>query len=1659
MNEITTQERTKALFRYLKELSKMRQREITNVNEYKWKLYISDLNSDPDNIEIIYRDRIEEEDYNLDPVLVRIHRPELRACPKPDSVFADWLKPGWEDYEKDAEIELEKIQNGNRSVRFADSRARLDAYNNWAAERDDWQEEQKKLANTRDIFSGLYETMSDAKREEETMEVVVAAGFLLDRENSQINYPLISKRVSINYDPAENAISIEDLDVESELSTSLLQGISDLNLKVISEIEANLKANAYHPMDRNDTPEFLRVSIHKLSPNSRYSSTGIPTNWQISNRFLVYQNPVFLFRKRPDGTPRFLETAIENIDESGWVPQPIAETVSGGKISIEEKYHELTLEEQLAEVGGEDVKILLSKEANREQLEIAQRIEKYNAVLVQGPPGTGKTHTIANLIGHFLANGESVLVTSQTAKALKVLKEKITPEIRPLCVSVLDDKNTDMETSVDGITRHMAIETSYDLSKKAETLKRDRLKVINELGEVRKKIYQVINTESKNIVLNGEEYSPSEAASFIADNMNSLSYIPGKVKLYEPLPLTYNQLIDLYKSNQSLETEDEKELSFDLPVPEEIPSPEDFESLIIEQKRNSKRIDDIAKDKGWEIVPNTKLGTVFDIGYGEFAVPNNEISRYNEVSDYLKSFGDMEGWMKYAAADGVKGGKYAERWNTLINQINTTCEIREKTVGETFGKDISIKDPAELAKHEEAFKKISDLLYGKSKISKLDRMLNKGISEALDLVKIDGEEIKSSDDCNIIIDLIDLQKNRNKCAAYWKDLIERSGETAYYDLDPEEPEMIAKEWIPSIERNLRFYKDLVTEVDQKISSVGIHTTDVFVANRSDTGLQKTEKILAAIREIVPVIIEVCIASKHNADIAAEKTRTISTLRTGKRVGSSTCINLVNDIENDDSAGYSNDYKVLEKLYDKQYLQKTRLDSLNKLALIAPDWAEAIRTRDGIHGENSCPSNIEEAWKWKQLSGIVSEIISTPYDELQKESDKLSKRYREITGEYAEKLAWYHLLARTETDIDMKQALNGWRLTVRKIGKGTGKSAPKYKAEARKLMAKCQNAVPAWIMPMNKVIESLDPRNNQFDVLIVDEASQSDVTALGVVYLAKKVIIVGDDKQVSPLAIGTDQDKMNALESMYIKGVIPNSHLFGATTSLYDIAATTYQPLMLREHFRCVPDIIGFSNGLSYDYKIKPLRDAGSSKLLPAVVNYRVKDGERAGKRNVLEAKSIVALMKACTEQPEYKGKSFGVISLLGDEQAKYINALIYKYIGPAEIDKRKILCGNASHFQGDERDVMFLSVVDSNENEGPLPKQEFGAGEGLRKRYNVAASRAKDQLWVVDSLDVNSDLKPGDIRKRLIEYSINPNSSREVYDEIVAKSDSPFETAVVSELKDRGYNVVQQWRVGAYRIDLVVSCGNKHVAIECDGERYHSGEEKIREDMERQTILERSGWKFIRIRGSEYFRNRQKTIRRVIEELNENDIYPEKTDIIKPGESSELLDNIKARASEILEEFEEGKSSIEDIKGALGKTKTQEHKDNATESKPIIKDSTEGKNDNPPKPQESKPVVGGTVHNDRYGRGKIVTIEGNKVVVEFPSGRSIFGYPKAFENNELLVINVPVSAPSQGNHPRFVNPKTYTPKERRCENCYLFIAEECAGLHNAKECKDYKERI
>ncbi len=123
----------------------------------------------------------------------------------------------------------------------------------------------------------------------------------------------------------------------------------------------------------------------------------------------------------------------------------------------------------------------------------------------------------------------------------------------------------------------------------------------------------------------------------------------------------------------------------------------------------------------------------------------------------------------------------------------------------------------------------------------------------------------------------------------------------------------------------------------------------------------------------------------------------------------------------------------------------------------------------------------------------------------------------------------------------------------------------------------------------------------------------------------------------------------------------------------------------------------------------------------------------------------------------------------------------------------------------------------------------------------------------------------------------------------------------MTRLATAGYQVASQWRVGSFRIDLVVEGDDKRLAIECDGDRYHPLE-SLAEDMERQSVLERMGWIFTRIRATEFFRNPDRAMKPILEKLELLQIFPKSTKPVGPGKqlgSTDLVDRLIRRAEEL----------------------------------------------------------------------------------------------------------------------------------------------------------------
>jgi len=1508
--------KARALFQYLYEFSKLRQANVLNINNYQ-KKFLRELPDDPKNIEINFRDTTADGDGNFGPIL-KITRPDFLECPQPPAVLDGWLWNGWRDYTKSVCVidrryvdtlqpvrEGQPIREGCEIEEFESSEERISQLEDWEALRDVWIEKQRHIARVRGNFSLFYNFHTDLRRDSAILELDIANGFLAVKGRPEISHPLLIKRISIEFNARSNTIVFDDEDTQTELFTEMLDGVEGVDLTEVTKFRRMLQEKNYHPLDRNSAPDFLKMFLHSISPASRYIGDVRPTGWTGDDKLVCYWDPVIIIRHRRDGAAQLIEKIISDIDSKHIIPSHIGEIVSPGKVDVPPEPEE-TFEARLAAVGGECDTVLLSKEANREQLEIAKRIERYNAVVVQGPPGTGKTHTIANLLGHFLSQGKSVLVTSYTQKALSVLKDKLPEVLQPLCVSVMDDSKHDMVRAIDGITEYLSHATADRLRREGEALRNERVSLMSQLAEHRKKLFAVRHQECSSLAFNGESFSPTQAAQFVADGELELSYIPGDVKKGSALPLSVRELTELYRTNVELTREEEHEFGCSLPDVADVPTVDEYETLVASIREGSARLQEMNDPSCRETISSSPDGrhVVVPTPRGSIEVSNCQEAGISKIEELIHemSIGTVEPWMKRVVVDGKLGGDAKRRWEILEHKIDELCSLSSKVSLLCFGHEVTIPDDAGESLNAD-FREMKQILDAGGSIGSFKLLLHPSWKTSLGAVSVDGEKPLTKEFAEIICGLLELKTQRVACGRYWDQLMTDAGACRFADLDVKEPERVAKNFQNDIRSLLDWYNGKYLDLCSSLREIGVVESSVFQFDNADSDIVRTDKIITRAFEDLPKVINACraVLLVRGAEARLDECRAM--LLRGERARSIICQQLAERISKKDCQQYAETYGAYNEVLSKAGLLNRRRKLIAEIEDVAPGWAQAIRAREGVHGLGVCPDRIQDAWRWKQYGKIIAELIEQPYEKLQHEGVRLSVRYRELTAELASVAAWYHLLHKTEGDHSLQANLKAWSQTMLKIGKGHGILTAMLRQKARELMSKCQLAVPVWVMPIAKVMETLDPAKNKFDIVIVDEASQADITALAVTYMARKVIVVGDDRQVSPVSVGINTTRVSGLIQQYLSGVVDNEWLYDQKTSLYDVASMTYQPLMLREHFRCMPNIIGFSNMLSYDFGIKPLRDPGASALLPSVVPYRV-DGMRTDDVNQTEAKTIVALMQACIEQPEYQKMTFGVISLLGEEQGEIIQKIVNERLPLCEIEDRQILCGNPPSFQGDERDVVFLSLVDSGSGRGPLSLQ---TGEGnmamLQKRYNVAASRARDQMWVVHSLDVANDLKDGDIRKRLIDYAVDPTSAKMRVEEAQSHTESPFESEVAAAIIARGFKIIPQWKVGAYRIDFVVCSGKKKVALECDGERYH-GADRIRDDMERQHILERMGWRFIRLRGSEYYRNKSKAVDRVVADLEKMGIAPcYQGNGQAEVDSSDLLERVKTRASKILEEW------------------------------------------------------------------------------------------------------------------------------------------------------------
>lgn len=675
--------------------------------------------------------------------ILSIQKPmHLPLCPEPIPSISPWLMNDWTDYRVRV-----KGQNVNEKTgeKFSDVPERITSFRCWENKRKNWVAERVRLNKIDNIFKSFYTLHNDFQGQSDERELLYAFGLFVDSSDKNICHPLFTKRIRIAYESIEdNIISLFDTDEDIKFESSFFKNISNAKLLHLGEISTDLENTEIHLNQEEGTAEFLKRVIHYLTPNGEFLTQGE----EMTQRFIVTYSPMIILRNKNSGIIEYLDKSMDAIQNGLEIPPHLIDLLHPkNKVSgIHEKVE--TLEKRLAAASGEAPEIFMTKPANKAQLRIAQDIEQNNAVEVQGPPGTGKTHTIANLIGHFLAQGKTILVTSEKIKALSILRDKLDEEIRPLCVPVFDGNQNEMNDIISSISAKVNVVNIQDLSNNIAEEKNRRNEIIKNLDEERKTIFNIRNKENQNIVYGGQSYSIIEIAKLVAENKEQMHVIPGPVKQKEGLPLTQEEFQKLYASNGELSHKEECELSLPLPDYSKLMVPKQFQCLLddidqYEQKKKSitsidiKNIQENFAEN--QLLYNNKL---------LFINPDEDIIQ--KALNVAESYQPMVSWQFSVVEDSIVGGGYQERWQSLIQSIKDFCQADQDYEGSRLGKQIIVNGTFELDELVENLPEIKEKL-ANGGFHFWDKFVNSTLSKMTKQIIVDGHTLRNVEEAELAI--------------------------------------------------------------------------------------------------------------------------------------------------------------------------------------------------------------------------------------------------------------------------------------------------------------------------------------------------------------------------------------------------------------------------------------------------------------------------------------------------------------------------------------------------------------------------------------------------------------------------------------------------------------------------------------------------------------------------------------------------------------------------------------------------------------------------------------------------------------------------------------------------------------------------------------------
>jgi len=1071
---------------------------------------------------------------------------------------------------------------------------------------------------------------------------------------------------------------------------------------------------------------------------------------------------------------------------------------------------------------------------NDEQMEIVRRLEDpaIHGVVVQGPPGTGKTHTIANIICHYMATGRRVLVSARTAEALSAIRHKLPADIADLAISVIHSDREgakQLENAIDILATQIKQIDGRAYAERRRELEGQLAQVRQDLTDVDRKIMAYAELNLEPFEYQGAPRTPMDLVRMVEAERDAHGWFEDKLSSEAiHVPAFMDEHIAEARSIR-------QKLGLDIAYP-------------ANALPHSEALPDVARvlavhaalARQREVEDRAASGNLPYVSYGPSATAADARDlrvALQAFTDWVTSVPQADAWLvdlyRLLLSKRPSDPLLAEKLKSLVD---------EWCVVQSGGRGFALHGLATpgVASADHAFDAAVDALSRGGKPFGVFSFGKSALKTQIEAVRVEGSPPQSAKHWTLVRDYRKWQKSADSFLGRWNSVAEVAGFAPL----PREWELGSRE-LMRLGRLVDPMHQFTLQADRRTALLtallphGVVVDRVMLHGETTTVLEA----LAASEElegqadvhVVKALIDGAVGGGslpfHEAMQGFREALDDGTVPPGDLA--------------DGWRSLLDEARRLDALRD----DRTRLEEVAARVKIsgAPAWAVKLLSVPVDADDALTPVTWSKTWAWAQAHGHVRRLTErAALASMTETRVGLEERQRMLLGELV-KVRTYLGLKRGITE-RIASSLTKFAMTVRKLGAGTGKAAERHRRAIRAAVLEAADAVPCWILPEWRVAEQLPSDLAAFDLVIIDEASQSDITALPAVMRGKKLLIVGDDRQISPMAVGMEERTVIQLRQTFLHGM-PLENYLEPTTSLYDLASMMFpgSTIMLREHFRCVEPIIRFSSRF-YPKALVPLRlPTAAERLDPPLIDIYVPHGRKDREVNEAEVDVVVEEISKLVADPTFSDRSIGVISLIGDKQAKRIYDRLTSEIGTEAMTRHRIMCGNATTFQGQERDIMFLSMVACQDT------ARAQTARMMEQRFNVAMSRARDRMYLVRSVAA-SMLSDKDLKAAVIEHFRNPmeSAAASLPDDILELCDSDFERDVGGRLLQLGYRITPQVPVGGFRIDFVVEGENdRRLAVELDGDRYH-GPDRWAADLHRQRALERIGWTFWRCWGSHW---------------------------------------------------------------------------------------------------------------------------------------------------------------------------------------------------------------